>query len=54
MGGSMLEPFLIAQGKTKRSLNKFGNLDGVMGKFTNKGWVTEDCIISVPISRKTC
>lgn len=55
MGGSMLKPLLVAEGKTSRSLTKFGNLDGVIGKFTNKGWVTEECIVSVleQISKKT-
>lgn len=45
--GAKLKPLVIAKGKTKRCLSKFKLNDDVIGTYTQKGWINENCMIQV-------
>jgi hypothetical protein len=58
--GEKLPLWVIAKGKTERSLRKFGEIPGVVFKFSESGWATEQLILefiewlSVQVNEEPC
>lgn len=45
LSGRFLKPIIVAKGKTKRCLMKYGLKSNTIGTYTKSSWVNENCII---------